>query len=143
MLTTVMTKVNPEMIVLARESRGLSQRDLADRLGISPALLCQLEQSNRSLSDDMIEKLERELKYPQGFFGQEGEAYLTSTINFRKRLKVPRNLISSIESEEFSSIIFKFTFLFPLVIPKCKPCQGLINLLTSMGLKSNASIFNL
>src|SRR3989344_2815650 len=98
MLTTVMTKVNPEMIVLARESRGLSQRDLADRLGISPALLCQLEQSNRSLSDDMIEKLEKELKYPQGFFGQEGEAYLTSTINFRKRLKVPRNLISSIEA---------------------------------------------
>ncbi|MCC7301110.1 MAG: ImmA/IrrE family metallo-endopeptidase [Bacteroidia bacterium] len=93
-----MTKVNPEMIVLARESRGLSQRELADRLGISPALLCQLEQSNRSLSDDMVEKLEKELKYPQGFFGQEGEAYLTSTINFRKRLKVPRNLISSIEA---------------------------------------------
>lgn len=98
MLTTVMTKVNPDMIVLARESRGLSQRDLADRLGISPALLCQLEQSNRSLSDDLIEKLEKELKYPQRFFGQEGEAYLTSTINFRKRLKVPRNLISSIEA---------------------------------------------
>ena len=98
MLTTIMTKVNPEMIVLARESRGLSQRDLADRLGISPALLCQLEQSNRSLTDDMIEKLEKELNYPHGFFGQEGEAYLTSTINFRKRVSVPKNIIASIEA---------------------------------------------
>lgn len=98
MLTTVMTKVNPEMIVLARESRGLSQRDLADRLGISPALLCQLEQSNRSLTDDMIEKLEKELNYPHGFFAQEGEAYLTSTINFRKRVSVPKNIIASIEA---------------------------------------------
>lgn len=98
MLTSVMNKVNPEMIVLARESRGLSQRELADRLGISPALLCQMEQSNRTLSDDVIDKLEKELNYPSGFFGQEGEAYLTSTINFRKRLKVPKQIIASIEA---------------------------------------------
>ena len=46
----------------------------------------------------MIEKLEKELNYPHGFFGQEGEAYLTSTINFRKRVSVPKNIIASIEA---------------------------------------------
>lgn len=98
MLAIEAIKINPEMIVLARESRGFTQRDLADKLGISRTLLCQLEQSNRSVQDDVLEKLERILNYPRSFFAQEGEAYRTSTVSFRKRLKVPNTILSAIEA---------------------------------------------
>lgn len=98
MLIIEAIKINSEMIALARESRGMSQKDLADKLGISRALLCQLEQNNRSVQDEMLEKLEKTLNYPRSFFTQEGDAYRTSVVSFRRRLKVPNSILSSIEA---------------------------------------------
>lgn len=44
-----------------RISRGLTQHQLADRLGCSPSLLRKLESGERSVSSDLIERLAEEL----------------------------------------------------------------------------------
>jgi Zn-dependent peptidase ImmA (M78 family)/DNA-binding transcriptional regulator YiaG len=93
------TKINPQMISLARESRGLTQKELADLMNVSAGKLCRVEQDDQSFSDDMLNKLCEVLKYPHNFFFQEGEGYLTSSINFRKREKVAQKLMMPIEAQ--------------------------------------------
>ncbi|MCC7303486.1 MAG: ImmA/IrrE family metallo-endopeptidase [Bacteroidia bacterium] len=92
------TKINTGMIVLARESRGLSQKDLADRLGISPGKLSKAESGEQNLSEDQIVLLEQVLAYPREFFYQDAEAFLSSNLSFRKRHKVPQKMIFPIEA---------------------------------------------
>lgn len=86
------------MIILARESRGLSQKDLADRLNISPGKLSKAESGEQGLSEDQITLLEQVLAYPREFFYQDTDAFLSSNLSFRKRHKVPQKLIFPIEA---------------------------------------------
>jgi Zn-dependent peptidase ImmA (M78 family) len=90
--------INPQMIILARESRGFSQKELADLLGISAGKLCRVEMEDQTLSVDAIERLTEILRYPRSFFYQAGDAYIVSTINFRKRDKVSAKLLSLVEA---------------------------------------------
>ncbi|MEW6058406.1 MAG: ImmA/IrrE family metallo-endopeptidase [Bdellovibrionota bacterium] len=87
------------MIALARESRGLSQKELAEALKLSAAKLCVVEQEDQTLSDSDFEKMTKLLLYPKEFFQQEGEAYLPVSINFRKREKVAQKLLTPIEAQ--------------------------------------------
>ncbi len=86
------------MIVLARESRGLSQKDLADRLSISSGKLCKAESGEQNLGEEQIVRLEQLLGYPREFYYQDAEAFLPSHLSFRKRHKVPHKLIFPIEA---------------------------------------------
>jgi Zn-dependent peptidase ImmA (M78 family)/transcriptional regulator with XRE-family HTH domain len=91
-------RVNPKMIVLARESRGMTQRELADKLGISTSKLCRAEQGDQTLSDEMFDKLCDIIRYPENFFQQEGEAFITSSLNFRRRITVSQQLLMPLEA---------------------------------------------
>ena len=62
--------INPVMVVLARESRGLSQSELAQRLSVTPAALSRVESGLRPCSDSMLKRLSDALEYPEGFFRQ-------------------------------------------------------------------------
>jgi ribosome-binding protein aMBF1 (putative translation factor) len=53
-----MQEVNPEMVVIARESRGLSQSVLADMMGISQGILSKIETGSKKVSEDILRKLE-------------------------------------------------------------------------------------
>ena len=92
------TRLNPQMIVLARESRGLSQKDLADKLLISAGKLCRAEQDEQPLSEESADKLSEILHYPKSFFFQQGEGYVTSSLNFRKRVNVSQQLLIPLEA---------------------------------------------
>lgn len=92
-------KVNPKMIVLARESRAMTQKDLADKLGLSTSKLCRAEQGDQSLSEEMFDKLCDITKYPESFFQQEGEAFITSSLNFRRRVTVSQQLLMPLEAK--------------------------------------------
>lgn len=99
MLTTeTELQINPKMLVLARESRGLSQKELADKLSISPALLCKIEQESRTLGENLSQKMSAILKYPVEFFYQEGEAYMPMSLNYRKREHVAQKLLLPLEA---------------------------------------------
>lgn len=91
-------KINPQMVVLARESRGISQKELADLLDISAGKVCHVEQDAQTFSDDTFHRLCSVLKYPKSFFYQQTDAYLPTLVNFRKRLVVSQKFIMPIEA---------------------------------------------
>jgi len=59
---------NHEMLILARESRGLTQGKLAKMAGISQSLLSKCENGLLELSDQNLEQLSEVLKYPLSLF---------------------------------------------------------------------------
>ena len=68
-----MNKVNPDMIVVARESRELTQGALAGKLSITQATLSKYETGMLTVSDDHLSALARVLDYPDEFFSQEDQ----------------------------------------------------------------------
>lgn len=92
-------QLNPEMIILARESRGINQRDLAQMMEITPGKLCKVETGEQNLSDQQFAQLLEALNYPAEFFQQFSDAYIPSNLSFRKRLKVPKKVIAPVEAQ--------------------------------------------
>lgn len=67
--------VNPVMVVLARESRSMTQKQLADRLGVKQGTLSRIEIGVRGVSDALLERLCQVLEYPIEFFFQTEQVY--------------------------------------------------------------------
>src|SRR4051794_4477198 len=79
--------VNKEMIELARESRGKSQSDLANDLGISQGKISKYESGMLEVSNDDLDKLAAVLEYPKDFFflSDSVEGFGSSCLYHRKR----------------------------------------------------------
>lgn len=94
----VQMNVNPEMVALARKSRGLTQVDLAQRIGISQGLLSRIEGGLREPSNEVLEKIARALRYPTSFFYQDANAYFSgiSLLFHRKRQSAPIRILEQI-----------------------------------------------
>jgi len=86
---------NPQMLVLARESRGLTQNDLAGQAGISQGELSKIETGLRVPADEQVHRLAGCLKYAVEFF------YLTEQVRSlsgpciysRKRVSTPERVL--------------------------------------------------
>lgn len=63
-------RVNPEMVILARESRGLTQPELAARMSTSQGWLSRVEAGLRGVQPEQLQKLSEVLNYPSEFFAQ-------------------------------------------------------------------------
>lgn len=62
-------EVNPAMVTLARESRGLTQTQAAKNLGINQGRLSKIEAGiGAPVSTDLLEKMATEFQYPVAFF---------------------------------------------------------------------------
>ena len=57
---------------IAREARGLSQRTVADALGLPRTAITQMEAGNRSVSTLELTKLAELYLHPVSYFLQEG-----------------------------------------------------------------------
>lgn len=91
-------KLNPKMIALARESRGLSQLELAEKLKLSPAHMSRIEQDFREVGQHHLKEICTALNYPEGFFYQEGET-LPPALALRKRNIVAQKILLPVEAE--------------------------------------------
>jgi Zn-dependent peptidase ImmA (M78 family)/DNA-binding XRE family transcriptional regulator len=60
--------IKPETIVLARESRGYTQKDLATLLGVEQGTVSKIEKGILPPSESFIENILVKLDYPIGFF---------------------------------------------------------------------------
>lgn len=78
---------NPEMLVLARESRGLTQSELARLLSVSQGFVSKYEASLLDPSPDVVSKLSELLDYPEAFFLLRDSVYGPGVTEFwhRKR----------------------------------------------------------
>ena len=63
--------VNPEMITLARRSRGKSQVELAALVGVTNAVMSRYEAGIRKIDDSNLAKIVAVLDYPRHFFMQQ------------------------------------------------------------------------
>lgn len=90
--------VNHAMISLARESRGLTQGELAGMLGVSQGFLSKIENGALQLSEEGLRTLSRALNYPAGFFFRNDRVYGVGLGEFfhRKRQSVPKRTLSKV-----------------------------------------------
>jgi Zn-dependent peptidase ImmA (M78 family)/transcriptional regulator with XRE-family HTH domain len=63
-----MRRFNREMLTLARESRGWTQTDMAERLGIAQATISKIENGLREPTDEQIRRFASFLGYTPEFF---------------------------------------------------------------------------
>jgi Zn-dependent peptidase ImmA (M78 family)/transcriptional regulator with XRE-family HTH domain len=91
-------KVNPKMITLARESRGLTNADLAAKVGVSQMASWYWENEVFGLNQETLGIISKALGYPASFFLQNGEA-LPLPLSFRKRGKVTKKLLSQVDAD--------------------------------------------
>jgi transcriptional regulator with XRE-family HTH domain len=82
-------QLNPKMIVLARESRGITQTDLADQLQISQGKFSKIENGLARVSLHMMEQLIHFLKYPKEFFYESLDIYPPGLFFYRKHKTLP------------------------------------------------------
>jgi Zn-dependent peptidase ImmA (M78 family)/DNA-binding XRE family transcriptional regulator len=92
-----MEKLNPRMIALARESRGLKQEELGLKIGLSKQQVYYIEQSEQHLNPQAIKKLSEALNYEPCFFYQAGES-LPLPLSYRKRNEVKAGVIKKIDA---------------------------------------------
>lgn len=91
-------RLNPKMIALARESRGLSQLELAEKLTLSPSHISRIEQDFTEVGEHHLKALSSVLDYPEEFFYQEGET-LPPALALRKRNKVSQKVLLPVEAQ--------------------------------------------
>jgi Zn-dependent peptidase ImmA (M78 family)/transcriptional regulator with XRE-family HTH domain len=90
--------INPNMILLARESRGLTQTDLAEKLNSYKANISRLEHGDTVADEETLVALSDATNYPPHFFLQKGEI-MPVNLSYRKRKNVPAKLITPIEAQ--------------------------------------------
>lgn len=92
--------INPEMLVLARESRGLMQTDIARRLGVTQGHWSKVEGGLLPASDDQVEKLSTVVDYPSSLFACSDPIYGPNLSEFfhRKRKAAAARTVATIHA---------------------------------------------
>jgi Zn-dependent peptidase ImmA (M78 family) len=82
--------INPKMIVLARQARGVTQQELTDYLEIGQGTLSKLETGLGRVSLNVLEKIVTILKYPREFFYEPLDIYPPGLHFYRKHKTLPQ-----------------------------------------------------
>lgn len=91
--------VNPEMVVLARESRGLTQRQLSTLIGLEQYELSRIENGLlQDIPESVLLKMTKVLEYPKSFFYQEFRVYPLWENFYRKHKTIPRKELKSVDA---------------------------------------------
>ncbi|MBI3518073.1 MAG: ImmA/IrrE family metallo-endopeptidase [Bacteroidetes bacterium] len=89
-------KINPKMLTLAREARGYSQADLAEKSGVSRSNISRFEQDNLQMSSELLNKIMGVLKFQDSLFYADTEI-LPSAL-YRRRDTVPAKRLMQIDA---------------------------------------------
>lgn len=91
-------EINRDIIKLARESRGLSQKDLSIKLGIKQGTLSKIENEFLSVDEVLVENLSEILNYPLAFFYQKRDVHLVSG-HYRKKITLSQKEVRMQQSK--------------------------------------------
>ena len=94
---------NPEMLVLARQSRGIKQGELAETIGVSAGYLSKIEKGISTPTPELLDSIGAALQYPVSLFFRPEHIRGTDSVCFhhRKQKTMPAPLLDKIESEMF------------------------------------------
>lgn len=90
---------NREMLALARQARGLTQTELADRLGISQAQVSKLENGLDRADPLLVERYAQVLDYRPSFFFQKAPLVGLPPYHHRKRARLGAKRLDAIYAE--------------------------------------------
>lgn len=93
--------VNGELIQLARESRGHTQKRLAELSSISQGNISKFERGDSQVSPRQLQALAQALDYPTSFFYQQPRlfGFGISSVYHRKRKSIPALTLKKIQAE--------------------------------------------
>ncbi|MBL4591306.1 MAG: ImmA/IrrE family metallo-endopeptidase [Phycisphaerales bacterium] len=91
---------NPAMVVVARECRGLHQKDLAKALGCAQSTISKYEIGSLCLPHDHTVAIASALKFDIGFFYQRDMVYgLGGDFLYRRRASVTKKMRTRVEAQ--------------------------------------------
>lgn len=91
------TNFNHEMLVLARESRGLTQAELARVSEITQGTISKIETGLLTASDEDVQRLSQILDYPIDFFSQNPTDDKSSL--YRRRIRLPKKTLTNCDAK--------------------------------------------
>lgn len=91
-------KVNHTMVTLARESRGMTQSELAGELGVTQGKVSKIEQGLLGVTEHMLNTLSSCLNYPQSFFCLTDTVCAHGINLHRKRAALSKKTLSKIDA---------------------------------------------
>lgn len=113
-------KARPQMVILARESRGLSQSALASRMGIAQGTLSKVENGQAEATDELVEKLSDALGYPPAFFFDDYAARNLPISFYRKRISTKIATVRAIRARINILRLHVQKLLLSVDLPECR-----------------------
>lgn len=87
------------MLTLARDARGVTQAELADKIGMGQGTLSKYETGVLETPDEFADAAGQALNYPARFFFQVGRPYGFPPFHYRKRKKLSKKALGKIIAE--------------------------------------------
>jgi Zn-dependent peptidase ImmA (M78 family)/DNA-binding XRE family transcriptional regulator len=122
-----MEKFNHYMLTLARDSRGLTQAELASRLGIMQGTLSKYETGFQEPPHGVVAALSETLGYTKDFFYEAGRPYGLPPFHYRRRKKLSAKALARIVAEmnirriHLSKLLISFNWKTNTFIPEIDP----------------------
>jgi Zn-dependent peptidase ImmA (M78 family)/transcriptional regulator with XRE-family HTH domain len=91
-------KINQRLIIIAREARGFTQYEFAEKMELSPAHMSKMELGSVEIFDEYVDKMVDVLGFPKSFYYQEFEP-MQPILNHRRRKIVAQKLLSPIDAQ--------------------------------------------
>lgn len=85
------------MIELARESRGMNQKDLAEKIGQSVSNISRMEKDIIPVSEPVLEQIAAATHYPKAFFLQKADV-IPDNLGYRRRYVVAAKVLMPISA---------------------------------------------
>lgn len=99
-------KFNSEMLKIARESRNLTQQELADLVDIPQVIISKIEAGIKQIDEVILEQFCRVLRYPQIFFEHDFQMLDMGARLHRKRTSLSKKDENYIDAEASKLNIF-------------------------------------
>jgi len=122
-----MHKFNHNMMTLARDARGLTQAELADRMDVGQGTLSKYETGVSEPPAEFIEELATTLRFLPSFFYEPGRPYGLPPFHYRRRKKLPAKALARIVAEmnirrlHISKMLVSFSLKTNAFIPEIDP----------------------
>jgi Zn-dependent peptidase ImmA (M78 family)/DNA-binding XRE family transcriptional regulator len=81
---------NHKLITVAREQRGLGQKELAEKVGMDQGSISRFENGTQILVKETMEKIAKALDYSINFFKHQSDVIDFANSYYRRRLKMPK-----------------------------------------------------
>jgi Zn-dependent peptidase ImmA (M78 family)/transcriptional regulator with XRE-family HTH domain len=119
-----MERFNHHMMTLARDSRGLTQAELASQLKVMQGTLSKYETGLQEPSNELLEDISAALSYPKSFFNEPGRPYGLPPFHYRRRKKLSAKILARIVAEmnirriHLSKMLVSFSWKTNAFIPE-------------------------